>query len=447
MVPSLRIAAVLFVLVGGSLRAEPDEKMIVAPNGHTRANAWTEISLPANVIPAQPAAAPVLVDIMDPWGQIVFTGGTRGSTISFFTRAWADGPYTLRFAGGEEQKFRVNTEYFDSIRARSGLLVRMIDARRNADGLAPEEWRGASALLQRIITLHLWREPKQTVEQHLAFCEQRIGLRTAAGTVRLLGSGAANVPGYTGPYRPLARERTMMFMPPNAVFDFASCAPRKLERWGCSAGQIEHVFISHSHADHFDAPAIAAFARRRQQEGLSKFTVHAGKAACGLLRKHLIETNATDLLIVDELSPGSETAAGELRVKAVRATHQADSSPLCYIARWKGATVYYGTDTGYPCADTYAALASEKFDAFVHEITAASADDICPHTDLGDLQLLVGKLRAAGAIGTWTRVVSMHQSPEGPQILPDYGHFQQSIGFECGYDGMPIPIAFRADER
>lgn len=437
-------ALVLATVLAGALRAE-DERIFVGANGTTRANAWTEIQVAAAKDGAG-KASPESAEVVDPWGLIVWTGPTRDGVCSFFTRAWADGAYKLRLGSADEVPFRVDTEYFDGIRARAGLMLRAIDARRDADGQPPKEWWGASNLLQRIITLHLWRESRQKVEQHMSFCEQQLGFRTATASVRLLGSGAANVPGYAGPYRPLARERNMMFMPPNAVFDFNDLGRRKLERWGYGARDIEHVFISHSHADHFDAKAVLAFARLRVDAGLGRLTVHSGKASCDQLRQLLVTPADKDLIAIDELEPGRRTVAGELEVEAVAATHAADSDPLCYIARWRGATVYYGTDTGYPRAPAYASLAARRFDVFAHEMTAASGDDGMTHMDLGDFQLLVGKLRAAGAIDPWTRVVSMHQSPEGPQILPDYGHFQQSIGFECGYDGMPIPIAYRLDE-
>jgi hypothetical protein len=67
--------------------------------------------------------------------------------------------------------------------------------------------------------------------------------------------------------------------------------------------------------------------------------------------------------------------------------------------------------------------------------------------DVGDLRLLIGKLRRAGAIDSWTRVAVIHQGIPIHQKLRDAIHFQQMIGYEDAYDGMPIPIAFRVEEH
>jgi ribonuclease BN (tRNA processing enzyme) len=237
-----------------------------------------------------------------------------------------------------------------------------------------------------------------------------------------------------------------MFIPPNAVFDFAEHGERKLERWGLSFRDIEHIFSSHSHRDHFHEVAITELAKKRADAGFSPLTFHSGDAACNELEAYLSEQGLENILRIDRLEPGKEITAGELRVKPVRATHTADSSPLCYIIRYRGATAYYGTDTGYPVAGTYEALAAERFDAFVHELTAPSAEDGLGHMDVGDLRLLIGRLRRAGAIDSYTHVAVIHQGREVHQKLRDAFHFQQMIGYEDAYDGMPIPIAFRIEE-
>lgn len=427
-------------LIAPAVRA--DERPPIPPGGRTRANGLTRMAVPkAN------RDKPVLIDILDPWDQPIWTGASRESTFEFFTRDWADGMYTVRFQPGGQQRLRVETELFGKVRARVGLMLRAIEPQRDADGLAPPRLQGASNLLQRIMTLFVWTQPSEAVEGHLAFCEQQLGHKTAAATVRILGSGSSKFTGYDGPYRPFARERSMMFVPPNAVVDFAANGERKLKRWGYRPGDVDHVFITHEHGDHFDIQAIVRFAQSRGND--PTLVVHAGKTVCERLVAYLsVLRTSAPIIEIDELKPFVETQAGELRVKPVPATHQAGPTPLCYILRWRGTTVYYGTDSGYPSAETLAALARERFDVFAHDVTVASADDGVTHQDLGDFVLLVGKLRAAGAIDAWTRVVTLHQDKkEGPQILPDWNHFERQVGFECSYDGMPIPIAFRIEQR
>ena len=86
---------------------------------------------------------------------------------------------------------------------------------------------------------------------------------------------------------------------------------------------------------------------------------------------------------------------------------------------------FVSRDSGYPRAATYAALAAERFDVLAPELTIVSAADGITHMDLGDVLLLLSRLRAAGAIDPWTRVATIHQSPQGSQVLPDVNRWQQ----------------------
>lgn len=409
----------------------------------TRANAWVRMAVPE---PGE--SPPVIVDVIDPWGHIIWTGATRSDSIEFLTRDWADGVYTVRFMPGGERKLKVDSEHYGQVWARTGLMMRQIEKKRDSDGILPKELAGASNLLQRIITEYIWQQPEDHILGHLTFCQQRLGITTATATVRVLGSGAADWDGYEGPYRPGLRERSSMFVPPNAVVDFGTGAMRRLRRWGCSAKDVEHLFISHEHADHFDPASIAELAADRRDAGLSPLVVHGSKIVCDRLRGHLSKSGRSDLVVLDEMRAGGQTRAGELQAKAVRAAHATSADPLCFIFKWRGATVYYGTDSGYPRAETFAALAAERFDVFALDTTAASNDDGREHGDVGDVIRLVDKLRAAGAIDTWTTVLAVHQSRrEGPTTIRDIPVFTQRAGFTCSYDGMPIPIAFRVTSQ
>ncbi|HPD32216.1 MAG TPA: MBL fold metallo-hydrolase [Phycisphaerae bacterium] len=404
----------------------------------TRANAWVRMAVPE---PGE--SPPVIVDVIDPWGHIVWTGATRTDSIEFLARDWADGVYTVRFTPGGEKKLKVDSEYYGRVWARAGLMVRQLEKKRDPDGILPKELAGASNLLQRIITEYVWQQPDDHVEGHLTFCQQRLGITTATATVRILGSGAADWDGYEGSYRPGRRERSSVFMPPNTMVDFGTDAMRRLRRWGYSAENVEHLFISHEHADHFDPASIAELAANRRDAGLSPLVVHGSKIVCDRLRDHLSKSGRSDMAVLDEMQAGGQTRAGELQVKAVRAAHATSDDPLCFILKRRGATVYYGTDSGYPKAEAFAALAAERFDVFAIDTTFASSDDGREHGDVGDLVRLVDRLRAAGAIDTWTTVLAIHQSRrEGPTTIPDMPVFTQRAGFACSYDGMPIPIAF-----
>ena len=414
-----------------------DDQPVLGPGGTIRANSVVRMA-----VPEPNPTDPVLIDITDPWGQTIWTGASRENTFEFVTRDWADGAYTIQFTPGGDQQFNVDTAYYDEIRARIGLLLRAIDAQRDPDDAAPPSLVSTADALQHADAIDVYFWDQGTMRSFLTSAEGAVGMNTAAGIVRIIGSGAADHANYAGSYKPGYRERSMMFMPPNAIFDCGTDSVRKLTRWGYAAADIEHIFITHSHADHYDAGEIAELAHQRILSGLAPLTVHAGNASCNDLESYLAYAGMTGEVIVDRIDVGSVVQAGALSVKAVRGNHWLSSDPLCFIIHWMGKTVYYGTDSAHPGAATYAALAAETFDIFAHELTIIySTDTGAVHMDLGDFDRLVRRLREDGAIKPWTRVVSIHQGPQAAQIVPDYFHRCQRIGFESSYDGMPIPLA------
>lgn len=437
----MQCVAMIFACVGLLTAPRVDDQPTLPDGGRARANCFIRLA-----VPGATGEDAVVVDIVDPYGRRVWTGATRDNTVQVFTRDWRDGQYTVRFSNGRQQSINIDSALFGAVQARCGLMLRMIEPKRDADGLPPREFAGASNLLQRLMTEMVWRLPDDHLGGNLYHCEQQLGIRTATVNVRILGSGSSDYVGYDGPYRRFHRERTMMFMPPDVAVDFAAHAERKLERWGYDVEDIAHVLITHEHADHFDAPAIAAFAGKRIDAGLPKLTVHSGPTVSRLLREYLESQGVTDTVGIAELRPGVEADVGELRVRPVPATHEAGPVPLCYIMRWHGAAVYYGTDTGFPSGEALSMLQSERFDVFGHELTVASADDGVTHTDLGDFVRLIDKLRSAGAVDAWTRIVTLHNSPQGVQLLPDYNHWQRMAGFEVSHDGMVLPIAYVKQE-
>ncbi len=427
-------------LLGTRLATAGERDHVVPDRGRACANAWIALDVPD----AAPES-PIDVAMHDPWKQIVWQREVTEGRVTLYTRDWADGTYTVRFNGEHAQTLNIDSELFGRVRARCGVMLRDLENRRDADGLVPKKLAGVSNLLQRIMTLFVWSMPEDHLEGQLYFCEQQLGYRTASATVRILGSGASEFHGYGGAYLPGRRERTGMFVPPNAVVDFGANTERKLERWGYGVADIDHIFVSHNHADHFDAEAIKAFAAKRKIAGLKPVVFHAGRASCRDLRGVLTTETDRASTILHEVEPGDTFDAGDLHVEVVRATHQRESSPHGYILGLHDATIYYGTDSGYPNGETLEALSRHRFDVFAHDFTIVSADDGITHSDLGDMHLLIGKLRRAGALDGWTRVVALHQGFEGPQALPDGLHWQSTMGYQTSYDGMPLPVAWRVE--
>lgn len=184
---------ICILLLAEVLHAQ-DDKPVVEPGGRVRSNSLIRMKVP-DFKPGQP----ITFDVIDPWKQTLLAGATRSDQCEFLAREFADGKYTIQFSNGRETTFHIDSEFVDTIRARADVLLRAIDPKRNPDGWPPTPLHNITNDLQRWSMYEIYKETNEQLLDKIAHAEKTIGLKSHAGIMRILGSGAADHSGYDTP--------------------------------------------------------------------------------------------------------------------------------------------------------------------------------------------------------------------------------------------------------
>ncbi len=238
--------------------------------------------------------------------------------------------------------------------------------------------------------------------------------------------------------------------------------------WGLAQAQIpavdiRHVFITHSHQDHFQPSRIGALALLRAEALGEKTQVYASPTTIDLLLNDErpegygpayfdgnLQEEAVEHLEVHPLSPGDTVTLGDLAVTAIPSSHHTAASltgeqPLYYLFEWaNNTTMAYLVDSSLLWKETVNLLSGHHLDILIHECTYLLREDISPENSGHCSWVMVMEnlktLRHRGIIDERTRIFTTHMHlPAGP----DYPELAKVFGAEevtAGYDGLIVPV-------
>ncbi len=249
--------------------------------------------------------------------------------------------------------------------------------------------------------------------------------------VRLLGTGSAD--GWPNPFcecgsctaeRAAGRSRgsTSALLDDAVLVDFGPNAAVALRRAGVSLAGVEHLLVTHGHADHL-APDFLLW--RSWVAGLPTLHVWGPPAALDTCRHWIGPGDPVELHPVHAGDAFTlRTGAGEVSFRAVPSDHghgngdpMAAEAVLYDITAADGDRLLYATDTGPLTAPALDAVAGRGFALVLIEETFGHVTDHgTGHHDLGTLPVTLDALRASGAITGATRVVAIHLSHHNPPL-------------------------------
>jgi len=214
-----------------------------------------------------------------------------------------------------------------------------------------------------------------------------------------LGSGAALTDG---------RLYNSILVDQRIVLDLGPTAIPQMKRLGVDFGQIEHIYISHLHADHmFGLPfLLLEFCVRLERErplhitgpaGLEELTFKLCDLAWPDLRKIGFEPHVP--LKFTEISGEGDYTANGLTFTAIPMQHFTLDAYGCRFEH-KGRTIAYTGDTG-ECDQVYQLL--EGVDVAILELTHPSDSEDPGHMDVRDVRKL-----AKWLVGQGTQVFATH---------------------------------------
>jgi phosphoribosyl 1,2-cyclic phosphate phosphodiesterase len=209
---------------------------------------------------------------------------------------------------------------------------------------------------------------------------------------------------------------------------------------GLNLSRLSHLFITHSHSDHFDLALI-----NMMNPPFAHNLEHAPVKILGnntVIEKINAAFNESDLSFnATAIEPFVPVAAGELAFTPILAAHMTHEDCLNYVISSEEATVLYASDTGAYPERTINYLCKLKFDLLVIECTSGTLN-IPPtvHMNFETVLDLVNRLKSAGAVSSRTRVVITHFSHNMGLLHKELEAIAKPHNIEVAYDGIVLDI-------
>lgn len=287
--------------------------------------------------------------------------------------------------------------------------------------------------------------------------------------IQLLGTGGGDFPRVDDPnddFESLPRVRALggrnlrrpaqAVILPDILIDFHD--GDQLARFGIAPGTIKHLFITHTHWDHFRPLQILEFAAaqphplqvygsRNVIEALQFAATYDFNRSTG----RFITRETHPAIGYHRLEPMQTCAIGDTAVTPVHGNHSIDKSEhmimqdLClnYVFVRNNRTFFYGLDSSYTLPLTLEFLRRFRIDVAVLDATFGRRPiDVAKsgHHNFPMLLETMAEFRTAGVFHDHTKVLASHMALAHAEPHDDLKDEATRLGFTLAYDGMELEV-------
>ncbi len=162
----------------------------------------------------------------------------------------------------------------------------------------------------------------------------------------------------------------MLYVPPNAVIDFAQDARDKMRHWEVAEAGIDDILFTHSHFDHYDPPTVLSFARDRWREFGRKTHAFASETVFADLTRASADSQAEAFLAVTRVAPGDRIDLAEgVAAVVLPSSHWTAPTPVQLLLELHGTEVLYAPDAAAFREEDFAALQGHRLDSVIIDCT------------------------------------------------------------------------------
>ena len=224
-------------------------------------------------------------------------------------------------------------------------------------------------------------------------------------------------------------------LPPDTLYHF--------QYLGLPLNNIEHVLITHKHADHLHTPTINVRSRGYVTHEIPPINIYGSMPTIDLifddLRKGGVLERGTWNLF--ELAPFKKTNIGKYDVVPYKANHDFHTYPYIYEIGFENKKILYGHDTGIFLDETWAYLETNKpyFNLVSLDCTMGIASSSGHHhMNVNDCVTIKDKLTELSCADDKTIFILNHFSHNGHVSYDELSKIAKSNGFLVSYDGMEV---------
>lgn len=212
-------------------------------------------------------------------------------------------------------------------------------------------------------------------------------------------------------------------------------------REGLDLSALSHLFITHSHSDHFAMLELEfladPFAHNLKNAPVK---IHGNKSVTDMITSYPWGCHLPIELIT--LEPFVPVKANHLTLTPIIASHMPNEQCLNYVIQSDTATVLYTADSGeYQNPQTIDFISSLKFDHLIVECTLGTLNyPATGHMTFQAVLDLREKLAKNGAVSSGTPVTITHFSHNIGLLHEELEAIANPEGIRVAYDGMKIEV-------
>jgi len=211
-------------------------------------------------------------------------------------------------------------------------------------------------------------------------------------------------------------------------------------RFGIDYSRVDHLFITHSHQDHF-LPGNLLF----RQSGFSLLpegsllTIHGSEMALMALELSRIILPLAKAQY-DVIEPFRPVDLGDIRLTPVLADHAGGEVAAMYLVESEGGALLQGNDTGWFPDETWSFLAGRELSVVLLDCTYGLKSGGSGHLGAPEVVQARSELLSIGALAPQGRVIATHLSHNGGALHHELVEYFAPHGIEVAYDGMVVEV-------
>ena len=228
-----------------------------------------------------------------------------------------------------------------------------------------------------------------------------------------------------------ARRSSSVMIDGRYLVDCGTHTTESLRIIGKPLCEIEAIFITHQHPDHYDENNIRAIAAARREP--LRIYIRDG-AEVGRIEN-------VELIL---MSPFIACSVGEgLTVTGMPANHDGNTHPQHFMIECGGKRLFYGCDGAWLLNETYGFMRRRRFDALILDATVGDYEGdyrMGEHNSIPMIRLMLPSLRSVGIIDGQSAVWLSHIAPSLHAPHERTVEIARAFGADVAYDGLKIEI-------
>jgi len=240
------------------------------------------------------------------------------------------------------------------------------------------------------------------------------------------------------------------------MLDFGAEVFQQARKFHVPILDIQYLFITHSHADHFyptnllwrwmtpgqKLPPEPKDTFGPRFSDLTMLHVYGSADVYNVLKPHIGENGEERYrMILHQVECGVEGQAGDIHYLPLEANHRDhECQAVNYILQRNGRTILYALDTGWFYDHTYELIRKFRYDLVVIEGTFGYGMDMPGHFNLDKLERAISLFRDDDLLNDSALFCASHICPHFSPVYDEYAPILEEKGITLSFDGMKVAL-------